>query len=179
MKRTILLITALLLVLAIGCGQKPEQKAEPERDPNAVYYDPNTVHGGEYGELYFEANGVRFGIYDEAEPVLAGLEKEKSTFTRESCAFDNADVFHLFESFEIMTNVIDGVARITAIQVDDDRIETPQGLRIGMSEEDAAKAFPALKDADWKLIDGTALLSVTFSDGRINGIVYTPSGNED
>ena len=61
------------------------------------------------------------------------------------------------------------------ITVADDTIRTPQGLYIGMSEADAAAAFPALAESDWNLIDGTALLSVTMKDGAIASIVYTPS----
>ena len=165
MKRTAILLLAALLLCAIGCGGQAD--------------DPNAVRGGEYGELYFEANGVRFGIFDEAAPVLSALSEEKSSFTRESCAFDRPDVFHLFDSFEIMTNEIDGVDRITAITIKDDRVKTPQGLYIGMSEADAAAAFPALSDAGWNLADGTALLSVTIADGTVKGIVYTPSITDD
>ena len=172
MKKTILLLAALMLLLAIGCGGKDAQKQD---DPNAVYIDPNAVRGGEYGELYFEADGVRFGIYDEAQPVLSALPKQVGEHTSESCAFDHADVYHLYPSYEIQTNEIDGVDRITAIRITTDLVETPQGLFIGMSEEDAAKAFPALKEADWNLIDGTALLSVTVIDGKVVDIVYTPS----
>lgn len=173
MKRIILLLTALLMLFALGCG------TGEQNDPNAVYIDPNAVRGGEYGDLYFEANGVRFGIYDEAEPVLKALPEESGTFTRESCAFDTADVYHLYSSFEIMTNEIDGAARITAIRLTSDMIKTPQGLYIGMPEADAAAAFPALSEADWNLEDGTALLSVTITDGAVTGIVYTPVINEE
>jgi hypothetical protein len=176
MKRTILLITALLMLLAIGCGST---EPKTETDPNAVYIDPNAVRGGEYGDLYFEADGVRFGIYDEAEPVLSALSGKVGEHTSESCAFDHADVAHFYPSFEITTNEIDGVARITAIRLTTDMVETPQGLKIGMREEDAANAFPALKDADWNLADGTALLSVTIVDGKVAEIVYTPSISED
>ena len=173
MKRTMLLLTALLLLLALGCGGNAQD------DSNAVYIDPNAVRGGEYGALYFEADGVRFGIYDEAEPVLSALSQETGTFTRESCAFDTADVFHLYPSFEIMTNEIDGVVRITAIRLTSDMIKTPQGLYIGITEADAKTAYPALSDADWNLEDGTALLSVTVADGVVTGIVYTPSITEE
>ena len=108
--------------------------------------------------------------------VLSGKVGEH---TSESCAFDHADVAHFYPSFEITTNEIDGVARITAIRLTTDMVETPQGLKIGMREEDAANAFPALKDADWSLADGTALLSVTIVDGKVAEIVYTPSISED
>ena len=175
MKRTAILALAILMLAAIGCGGQ----GALQDDPNAVFVDPNAVRGGEYGELYFEANGVRFGIYDEAEAVLSALPAYRSTFTGETCAFDAADVYYYYSGFQIMTNEIDGVSRITAIAVADDTVKTPQGLYIGMSEEDAAAAFPAAKDADWNYADGTALLSVSISDGVVKGIVYTPVIPED
>lgn len=173
MKRTaVLLLAALLMLLPIlGCGQTD--------DPNAVFVDPNAVHGGEYGELYFEANGVRFGIYDETDPVLKALPAYNNSFTEQSCAFDNEDVTYYFSGFRIQSNEIDGTSRITAITVDDDTLVTPQGLYIGMSEANAAAAFPKLAENDWNLIDGSALLSVTVKDGVIAAIVYTPSSMEN
>ena len=44
-----------------------------------------------------------------------------------------------------------------------------------MPEEVAAAAFPALYQADWNLVDGTALLSVTIVDGAVYGVTYTPA----
>ena len=173
MKRTAILILALMLLSALGCG------ANGTDDPNAVFIDPNAVHGGEYGELYFESNGVRFGIYDEAEAVLSALPAYRSTFTGKSCAFESEDVSYFYAGFTIMTNEIDGTDRITGIKIDDDTVKTPQGLYIGMSAEDAAAAFPAAKEADWSYADGTALLSVTIADDVVKGIVYTPVIPED
>lgn len=175
MKRTAILLLAALMLLAIGCGA-PNGQTD---DPNAVFIDPNAVRGGEYGELYFEANGVRFGIYDETEAVLSALPAYRSTFTGQSCAFETEDVSYFFSGFEITTNVIDGVSRVTAIRLDDDTVKTPQGLYIGMPEEDAISALPALYEADWNLVDGTALLSVTIVDGAVYGITYTPAVGED
>jgi hypothetical protein len=175
MKRTAILALAILMLAAIGCGGQ----GALQDDPNTVFVDPNAVRGGEYGELYFEANGVRFGIYDEAEAVFSALPAYRSTFTGETCAFDAADVYYYYSGFQIMTNEIDGVSRITAIAVADDTVKTPQGLYIGMSEEDAAEAFPALQEADWNLVDGSATLSVTIVDGVVTGIVYSPSIAED
>lgn len=165
MKRIAILWIACLLLL--GCGGAG--------DENAVFVDPNAVQGGGYGTLYFEANGVRFGIYDEAQQVLNALPPYRSTFTGETCAFDSADVYYYYTGFQIMVNEIDGVARITAITVADDTVKTPQGLYIGMPEDAAKTAFAALVEQNWSLIDGTAQLSVMLKDGVIAGIVYTPS----
>ncbi|MBR6040208.1 MAG: hypothetical protein IKP38_07005 [Clostridia bacterium] len=171
MKRTAILLLALLLLLSFGCKEAD--------DPNAVFVDPNAVRGGEYGELYFEANGARFGIYDETEAVLSALPAYRSTFTGQSCAFETEDVSYFFAGFEITANEIDGTSRVTAIRLDDDTVKTPQGLYIGMPEEDAISAFPALYEADWNLVDGTALLSVTIVDGAIYGVTYTPAIGEN
>ena len=173
MKRTAILLLALLLLLSLGC------KTEAQDDPNAVFVDPNAVRGGEYGALYFEANGVRFGIYDETEAVLSALPAYRSTFTGQSCAFETEDVSYFFAGFEITTNEIDGTSRVTSIRLDDDTVKTPQGLYIGMSEADAISAFPALYEADWNLVDGTALLSVTIIDGAVCGVTYTPAIGEN
>ncbi|MBQ6235800.1 MAG: hypothetical protein IJK54_07760 [Clostridia bacterium] len=173
MKRTAILLLAILLLLSFGC------KTDAQDDPNAVFVDPNAVRGGEYGDLYFEANGVRFGIYDETEAVLSALPAYRSTFTGQSCAFETEDVSYFFAGFEITTNEIDGISRVTSIRLDDDTVKTPQGLYIGMPEEDAISAFPALYEADWNLVDGTALLSVTIIDGAVYGVTYTPAIGKD
>ncbi len=174
MKRTAILMLALLLLAAIGCGSNVQTD-----DPNVVFVDPNAVHGGEYGALYFESNGVQFGIYDETEAVLTALPAYRSTFTGKSCAFEGEDVSYFYAGFAITSNVIDGVGRITGITVSDDTVKTPQGLYIGMPEEDAAAAFPALRDADWNLVDGTAMLTVVIADGAVKEIVYSPAIAED
>ena len=106
MKRAAILLLAVLLLLSFGCKEAD--------DPNAVFVDPNAVRGGEYGELYFEANGVRFGVYDETEAVLSALPAYRSTFTGQSCAFETEDISYFFSGFEITTNEIDGVSRVTA-----------------------------------------------------------------
>ena len=164
MKRTGIALALSMLLLMLGCAAS-----------DAVFVDPNAVQGGGYGELYFEANGVRFGIFDEAEPVLSALPAPRSTFTGETCAFDSRDEYYRFSGFELMTNEIDGVARITAITLADDTVKTPQGLYIGMPEPDAKEAFLTLSEHDWQLTDGTAQLSVIVRDGVIASIVYTPS----
>ena len=165
MKRIVILFLACLLLCGCAGGE------------NAVFVDPNAVQGGGYGELYFEADGVRFGIYDEAEPILKALPAYRSSFVGETCAFDSTDVYYRYAGFELMVSEIDGVERITAITVANDTVKTPQGLYIGMTEEAAAAAFGALKEADWLLVDGTAQLSAVVIDGRIAEIVYTPSND--
>ena len=166
MKRIAVLLAACLLLCACAAGAG---------DENAVFIDPNAVQGGGYGALYFEANGVRFGIFDEAQKVIDALPAYRSSFVAETCAFDSKDVYYYYMGFQIMTNEIDGVERITAITLADDTVKTPQGLYIGMPESDAAAAFPALNEQNWNPVDGTAQLSVVIRDGAIAAIVYTPS----
>ena len=166
MKR--LLIALLAALLLLGCAES-----------GAVFVDPNAVQGGGYGDLYFEADGVRFGIFDEADEVLSSLPAPRSTFTGETCAFNSRDEYYYFSGFELMINEIDGVKRITAITLSDDTVKIPQGLYIGMPLEDAVQAFPALGDNGWQMIDGTAQLSVLIREGAVASILYTPADTED
>ena len=165
MKRLTIAVLAALLLL--GCGTS-----------DAVFVDPNAVQSGGYGDLYFEADGVRFGIFDEAEAVLNALPAPRSTFTGETCAFESRDEYYRYPDFELMVNDVDGVRRITAITLATDAVRTPQGLFIGMPLEDATRAFPALSEAGWQLVDGTAQLSVTIQDGAVASIIYTPADAE-
>ena len=173
MKKGLLILLAALLLTA-GCAGKTAGGTD------AVFVDPNAVRGGEYGALYFEANGVRFGVYDETEAVLKALPEELADpYVRTSCAFEGEDVIHFFDGFEITSNEIDGVSRITAISVKSDTVSTPQGLVIGMREADAKAAFPALFEAGGNLVDGTAMLSVTIADGVVKEIVYSAAPRDD
>ena len=163
MKRIAYLLLAALLLCACAGTE------------NAVFIDPNAVQGGGYGALYFEVNGMRFGIYDEADAVIEALPECRSTFVGETCAFESRDVYYIYDGFQMMVNEIDGTNRITAITAKNDTVNTPQGLYIGMKAEDAAAAFPKLAAEDWVLIDGTAQLSVVILDGVIAEIIYTPT----
>lgn len=159
-------ILCAVLLLA-GCRAKEE----------AVFVDPNAVTGGGYGALYFEADGVRFGIFDEASAVMEQLPEHNGTFVGESCAFDGFDTFYFYNGFELMVNEIRGTVRITNIRIIDDTVTTPQGLFIGMAEAELNALLPEASQQSgvYTLQDGTCLLSVSVADGTVKDISYAPA----
>ena len=129
MKRVIALILAALMLFALcACGGDDKSKTE-ENGEQA--YTPD------YGDFYFESNGVKFGIMDYADKVLEALGEPQSTFESNSCAYQGKDEFYYYDGFEIMVNEIDGEKRITGITLADDTITNPQGVNIGMDINEA------------------------------------------
>lgn len=166
----IIVAAAILLIACTACSAKTGAKGVEE---SAVFVDPNAVKAGAYGDLYFEAEGFRFGIYDPIEDVLAHIASN-TTFTGESCAFEGEDIFYFFNGFEIMANQIDGKERITGITVTDDTVKTPDGIYIGMAEEEVkaiTKAEPEIGGI-YVTVDGTAQRNITVQDGVVSAIGY-------
>ena len=113
MKRLTLILAAMLLLCAAGCGKKASAGVEE----TAVFVNPNAVKEGAYGALYFEADGYRFGIYDPMADLLMHVAPN-TTFTGESCAVDGEDLYYFFNGFEVLANVIDGAERVTVMLYD-------------------------------------------------------------
>lgn len=170
MKKTgIIIAAAIILVLFAACAKTGTAGVEE----SAVFVDPNAVKEGAYGNLYFEAEGFRFGIYDPMETVLEHVPSN-TTFTGESCAFEGEDLFYFFNGFEVMANQIDGKERVTGITVTDDTVKTPDGIYIGMPEEQLREIIGKEPDIGgiYVTIDGTAQRNVTVQDGTVAAIGY-------
>ena len=172
MKRLTLILAAMLLLCAAGCGKKASAGVEE----TAVFMNPNAVKEGAYGALYFEADGYRFGIYDPMADLLMHVAPN-TTFTGESCAVDGEDLYYFFNGFEVLANVIDGAERVTAITVTDDTVKTPDGLYIGMSETELTQITGQTPGVGGILTtaDGTAERNITVQDGEVKAITYVPA----
>ena len=167
MKKTVLiLLTILLLVACTASGTSN----------TVVFVDPNAVQAGAYGSLGFRANEYQFGIYDPTKEVFEHITSS-GTFADVSCAFEGEDTYYFFNGFEIMANVIDGEERVTAINLLDDTVKTPDGLYIGMSaaELNSILGTSLIEDGLHTEIDGTAQRNITVVDGTVRAISYLPA----
>lgn len=159
----------LAMLMLIGCTAN-------DASSTVVFVDPNAVQAGAYGDLYFEANGYRFGIYDPTKDVFEHITST-GTFSEVSCAFEGEDTYYFFSGFEVMANAIDGEERVTAINLVDDTVKTPDGLFIGMTETDlcAKLGKEATGDGLYTAKDGTAQRNITVTDGTVRAISYLPA----
>lgn len=89
----------------------------------------------------FEVNGVSIGIYEEAKPVLEALGEADSYFETPSCAFVGMDRQYTYGSYMLTTYEEDGQEYIYDIYFLDDKISTPEGIRIGSTLEEVIAAY--------------------------------------
>ena len=172
MKKYLVLLLALVLTLALFCA------CGTENPPEAESAAPQKSVTPDYGELYFASGDVKFGIFDEAEPVLSALgEPINGTFESNSCAYQGKDYFYYYDGFELMVNDIDGVRRITGITLADDTVANPQGVKIGMDINKALELMDmeyTQNGSVYKLVSGSAMLIIRAADdGSLAAAEYT------
>lgn len=175
MKKIIAFLLAAMMLFALcACGG---ESGEAEDNKESESYTPD------YGELYYEANGLKFGIMDYAEGVFDVLGEPMDTFESESCAYQGSDYFYYYDGFEVMTNEIDGEMRITGITVDDDTVQNPQGVKIGMDIEEALSLMGdgyTQNGAVYKFITGSTLLMIKAGDDNtVSAIEYAVAANQE
>ena len=171
MKKITAITLAMLCVFALcACGggetNKPEETAA------------QSEYVADYGELYFESNGVKFGIFDEAEPVINALgEPVNGTFESDSCAYQGKDYFYYYDGFELMANELNGVKKITGITLADDTVKIPQGVTVGMKLDDALSLMGdgSTQNGDvYKFVTGTTQLRLRVGeDGTLAAVEYS------
>lgn len=176
MKKTISITLALLCALSLcACSSGGDNDAAESSE---------AVYTADYGELYFEANGVEFGIMDEAEGVLASLGEPTGTFESESCAYQGMDKYYYYDGFEVMTNEIDGVERITAVTLADDTVQNPQGVKIGMDMDDALSLMDDIEYTQsgdtYKFVVGSAMLRLRAGeDNTVSAAEYVVAASDE
>ena len=171
MKKYLVLLLALALSLTLFCACGTDAPPAVESDAPQKSVTPD------YGELYFASGDVKFGIFDEAEPVLSALgEPINGTFESNSCAYQGKDYFYYYDGFELTVNDVEGERLITGINIADDTVETPQGIRIGMPIDEAL-AKPGMESEQsgsvYRFYDAeTVLLINAGSDDTVSAIEY-------
>lgn len=172
MKKLTALILALAVVLAL-CACSGGDNAGDDKD-----YEPD------YGELYYAAGDVKFGIMDPAEEVLAALGEADSTFESNSCAYQGKDKFYYYSGFEILVNDVDGVERVTGITLADDTVSNPQGVKIGMKTDEALALMDGMEYVQagdtYKFVSGSAMLRIQSApDATVSAVEYTVAANDE
>ncbi|MDO4816401.1 MAG: hypothetical protein Q4A83_07370 [Bacillota bacterium] len=175
MKKTIAFLLALMMLFALcACGGDSDNSDNKKENES---YEPD------YGELYYEAEGLKFGIMDFADAVLDSLGEPDGTFESESCAYQGKDYFYYYDGFEVMANEIDGNMRITGITVADDTVQNPQGVKIGMDIEEALSLMGdgyTQSGSVYKYIVGSTLLMIKAGDDNcVSAIEYAVAANQE
>ncbi len=133
----------------------------------------------EDNRFYYAQDDKRITIGDKAEEVLEKLGAYTSEFTSVSCAFEGEDHFYVYgSSLQICTSQVKGKEVLTSIQLLDDLVETPEGIKIGDSAEAVAKAYKATdSNGVYTMKCNVVKLTIVTKNGEVISITY--SVNED
>lgn len=115
-----------------------ETEAETETDQNETEA-PKEVRS--YKGYTFLYEGTVIGMDVEASPILAALGAADSYFEAASCAFDGLDKIYTYSSFELDTYPLGEEDHVSAVLLKDDSIATPEGVRIGDSQEKLLEVY--------------------------------------
>ncbi len=171
-KLTALILAALTAFMLCACSDGNGDTAE------TADYTPD------YGELYYASGDVKFGIMDPADSVLSALGDPVSTFESNSCAYQGKDKFYYYDGFELLVNDVDGTERITGITVADDTVQTPQGVKIGMSTDDTLALMDGIEYTQagdtYRFSVGSTLLRLQVGeDNTVIAIEYSAASNNE
>lgn len=170
MKKFVSILLAVLMCLALcACsGNESETDKGNKKDD----YSPD------YGELYFASGDFKFGVMDEADAVMDKLGEPDGSFENQSCAYQGTDMVYYYDGFELTVHNLDGVDRVIGVKLSDDTVQTPQGLKIGMSKDDCESILNDLGGemsgaTVYKATCGSTALVVGFgSDNTVSSIEY-------
>ena len=129
-------------------------------------------------DYYFETkSGVKVAIGADEQDVLDELGDPLSETSSASCGgFEGKDYVYTYKGFRVSTTPAKDGQVVCKIELTDDSVKTPEGLYVGMSEDDAKDAMEGKKaeSTGGNLVysSDTTKLQVIIRDGSVAGIVY-------
>ena len=139
----------LVSMLLVACGTKEDPNApnnvdtstqeDDQNDKNQTELEDNTDK--EPGGFAFIHNGVSIYMNTDVEPVIDALGESLEYFEAESCAFKGLDKFYIYPGFQITTYPNEGKDFISAVEIMDDSVSTPEGIYLGSTVDDMISAY--------------------------------------
>lgn len=154
------LITALLMLslCLVACGEEDKVDGDPDS-----------------ANFYVTYRGVKIQLGKDAKAATDALGEPLSFSELGDCGGLGAQVKYTYSSLAVYALVDkNDNAVIDAIELYDDSITTPEGVYIGMSEEDARAKLEgaAEKSGALTVTKGKYSLKVKLEDGKVSEINY-------
>ena len=168
MKKAGILLLALVLLFAAGCGSSEPEKSTGETTTAAAADQTKDVY-------FFKVNGTEIRSNAEAAPIIEALGDPLEYFESESCAFHGLDKIYTYGGFRIYTYPVDEVDYIQNVELVDDSVSTQEGIYIGSSADDVKKAYgesDEVINAEWVYTKGDSTLHFIFTDEKVVSIEY-------
>jgi len=143
-----------------------------ETEPTAVVVNP-TEAPAEAGYV-FKYNGAEVSMNAKAEAVIQALGEYLSYFEAPSCAFEDMDKTYSYPGFDVTTYTVGGVDYISGVVLQDDTVETPEGITIGSTLEQVSAAYGEVAEGatSAKFEKGQSILTILFKDNTVTSVQY-------
>ena len=123
----------------------------------------------------FVYKGTNITMKADAAPIIEALGEPKSYTEENSCAFDGLDKNYVYTSF-ILTTYPDGdMDRINSVTLQDDTVNTVDGICIGDSKDKVESVYGAdsFNGVNAYIVtDGTATLTIIMDSDKVSSIQY-------
>ena len=182
-------ILAMTMVLALsfgmmGCGETQEKQIsgdvhnnnqETNQETNQASNQKDNQANETLDAYVFVSNGTQITIGTEAKGIIEKLGEPLSKYESPSCAFGDLDVSYTYGGFELDTYQQDGVDYVSAVILQDDSVETPEGLYIGEEEGRVEEIYgePTSTVSEGRIYNkGDMKLTILCKDGKVASIQY-------
>lgn len=108
-----------------------------------------------------------------AEPILDALGAPESSGGTPSCAFPGMEMTYVYPGFCLRTYPGTDGERVLGFWFTDESRETPEGIRIGSTQQEAEQVYGAGENGRLVLRRGEEKLTLLFIDGRVSSIQYS------
>ncbi|MCR5593383.1 MAG: hypothetical protein K6F79_06520 [Saccharofermentans sp.] len=124
----------------------------------------------------FTYNGIDIPMNAPADDIIAALGDGYQYFEAPSCAYEGMDKVYTYGSVVVRSYTRDGVDYIAAVELKDDTVSTPEGIRIGSTDEEVTAAYGTERSegvAGYEYTMGDSYLSFVMENGKVTAITYT------
>lgn len=124
----------------------------------------------------FVYNGISIPMNAPADDIIAALGDSYSYFEAPSCAYEGMDKVYTYGSIEVRSYTREGVDYIAAVVLKDDTVSTPEGIRIGSTDEEVTSVYGTERSegvAGYEYTMGDSYLSFVMENGKVTAITYT------
>jgi len=187
------MITVLIAGLIAGCAGNPKKlsaeqtfaesqpEAGPANNPQLGSADANSkspvISVGNAEGFPFEYRGQIIYVGMPAGPIIDQLGEPRSVFVERSCAFEGEgnDKTYIYSGIDMQTFQLGDNDYVLAVVLRDDSVETPEGLYIGMAEEDALALLSEAYEEDggiYTYTKGRGTLKVGTEMGEVKSLAY-------
>lgn len=173
MKKLILSISLLLMLSA--CSSAPSPEVSTPVNETETKSEEVVVEEVKSDNYYFEVANVDFTTGDNATEALSALGDPLNIFKAPSCAFEGEDTVYKYDDFEIYTYEKDGQPHVSGIFILNDKVSTPEGLRIGSTVEELFNLYgEPIEDnvGAYTFLKGNTELIVVTMDDVVSSITY-------